>query len=285
MGFLIQRLRGLLLLAAGGLAVGWSLFPVYWAVLLSFKRTEDFLGAKYLPWRQFHPTLANWRLEWNGVRSLSGLGRGLLVSTEVGLVATGFALALGVLAATGLLRLEWDGQARWPVIGLVLLPRIVPPIVLIFPFRELMRRAHLNDTNLALAFAHSTLALPLTVLLLAAALRDVPRALAEAAQLDGASWFRIAWELLVPLIAPVVFAAGVLAFALSWNEYLFAVTNHELHASTAPLAISSLEARDGVEFEYVGSHLVLVLLPPMLLALLARRYVVRGLTMGAVSGE
>jgi multiple sugar transport system permease protein len=81
-----------------------------------------------------------------------------------------------------------------------------------------------------------------------------------------------------------VLTAGTLAFALSWNDYLFAVTNHEKHAATAPLAIAALEARDGVQFEYVGSHLVLVLLPPLVLAVLSRRFIVRGLTMGAISG-
>jgi ABC-type glycerol-3-phosphate transport system permease component len=132
------------------------------------------------------------------------------------------------------------------------------------------------------SIAHSTLALPLTVLLLYAALREVPRSLAEAAQLDGAGWGRIWLQIFLPLVRPVAFAAGVLAFAASWNEYLYAVTNHELHASTAPLAIDALEARDGVQFEYVGSHLVLP--PPLVLVLLARRHLVRGLTMGAVIG-
>jgi multiple sugar transport system permease protein len=284
MAILTRRLRGALIFFAGFLAVAWTTFPFVWALLLSFKRSQDFLGAKYIPWRQFHPTLANWRLEWAGIRSASGLGDGLIVSTEVALLATVFALGLGGLAAIGLLRCEWDGVPRWPIVGLVLVPRIVPPIVLVFPFSTLMRDAHLSDTNLALAIAHSTLALPLTVLLLTAALRDIPRSLADAAQLDGASWWRIGIEILFPLILPVVLAAGILAFAVSWNEYLFAVTNHDLHASSAPLAIDSLEARDGVQFEYVGSHLVLVLLPPMVLALLAQRFIVRGLTLGAISG-
>jgi ABC-type glycerol-3-phosphate transport system permease component len=65
MAILTRRIQGFVLLATGALAVGWTLFPIYWAFLLSFKRTEDFLGAKYLPWRQFHPTLANWHLEWS----------------------------------------------------------------------------------------------------------------------------------------------------------------------------------------------------------------------------
>jgi multiple sugar transport system permease protein len=279
-----RRLQDVLILVVGCLVVVWALFPFLWALLLSFKRSEDFLGPRYIPWWQFHPTLANWRLEWVGIRSASGLGDGLLVSTEVAVTATIIALGLGGLAAIGLLRCEWERRPRWPIIGLVLVPRIVPSIVLIVPLTTLLRRIRLNDTNLGLAIAHSTLALPLTVLLLYAAMRELPRALPEAAQLDGAGWWRIGREILLPLIVPVIFAAGVLAFAVSWNEYLFAVTNHELHASTAPLAIDALEARDGVQFEYVGSHLVLTLLPPLVLVLLASRHLVRGLTMGAVTG-
>jgi multiple sugar transport system permease protein len=84
------------------------------------------------------------------------------------------------------------------------------------------------------------------------------------------------------LIFPVILATGALCFALSWNEFLFALMNVQQRVQTVPLVVASLLNKDGVEFEYVGSHLIMVMLPPVLLALLARRYIVRGLSLGTL---
>lgn len=277
-----RLVRGALLSALAAVTILWVAFPFWWAIIFSVKREADFFGSTLVPFLQFRPTLANWRTEWAILFNQAGLGFGLVNSFVVASTATGLSLVLGLLAAVGLLRCQRDRVPIWPFVALFLLPRVVPSVILAFPFSTIMRRVHLGDTDAALVIAHTTLALPLTILLLFSMLRELPPAVLEAAQLDGATWWRLVRQIVVPLIRPALLAAGTLTFALSWDEYLFAVTNSQVHAATAPLAILSLESREGVEFAYVGSHLVAVLLPPLILVLAAQRFVVRGLTLGAV---
>jgi ABC-type glycerol-3-phosphate transport system permease component len=88
--------------------------------------------------------------------------------------------------------------------------------------------------------------------------------------------------IVAPLLLPALLSTAALCFAQSWNEFLYALMNVQQHAQTAPLAIAALLTKDGIEFEYVGSHLLMVMLPPLLLALAARRVIVRGLSLGIV---
>jgi multiple sugar transport system permease protein len=173
----------------------------------------------------------------------------------------------------------------WLLLVLFVLPRIVPPMVVVIPFSMMMHWLGLTDTLLALIIAHTTLALPLTVLILYSVLTELPSELLDAAQVDGCNPFEVLRLIVVPLLLPAMLAAGVLCFAQSWNEFLFALMNGQKWSWTAPQAVASLITKDGIEFEYVGTHLLLVMLPPPLLALLARRYLVRGLSLGTVKDE
>jgi multiple sugar transport system permease protein len=132
--------------------------------------------------------------------------------------------------------------------------------------------------------AHTCFGLPIAIVVLDAALRDIPADIIDAARLDGASDLTVARQIAVPLLTPVLWAVGVLTFALSWNEFMFAVTNARYKAATAPISVAFLDQRDGVDFEHVGSHIVLIIAIPLVLALLTQRVLVRGLTLGAVRG-
>ena len=88
--------------------------------------------------------------------------------------------------------------------------------------------------------------------------------------------------IIAPLLLPALLSTASLCFAQTWNEFLYALMNVQQHAQTAPLAIAALLTKDGIEFEYVGSHLLMVILPPLLLALVARRAIVRGLSFGTL---
>jgi len=278
------RLRVLtsLLTLALFLALCWTLFPIWWAFALSIKRPPDFFTAKTLPFIQFNPTLTNWQDEWQAFGDPAGLGRGLLGSLIVATTTSALSLELGGLAAVGLRH-----RRRLPtaLVGLLLLPRIFPPVVIALPFAGLMQRVNLTDTWLALVIAHTTLTLPLALLVLYSASLELPDELLEAAQLDGCGTLGLVRWIIAPLILPALLATGALCFAQSWNEYLFALMNVQQRAQTAPLSIAALLTKDGIEFTYVGSHLILVMVPPLLLALVARRYLVRGLSFGLLQDE
>jgi multiple sugar transport system permease protein len=253
--------------AVMALALAWTFFPFYCAFVLSIKLPGDFWAAKYVPFLQFRPTLAHWIQEWQILRDPVGLGRGLMNSLIVAAASAGLSLLLGTLAAYGLRISRRGAYAIWPLLALFLLPRLVPPMVLIIPFTLMMRWLRLSDTQVALIFAHTTLALPLVLLFLYSSMSDIPDDLMDAARMDGCGELGVLRRIVTPALAPMLLAAGVLALAVSWNEFFFALTNA------------------GIEFEYVGSHLLLVLLPPALLVLLlGRRYIVRALSFGTVKG-
>ncbi len=278
----LQRLPRRLAYGVLALALGWTLFPLWWALVLSIKQPLDFFTAKTLPFIQFQPTLDHWRDEWRDFDDPAGLGHGLTNSLIVAGATTGLSLALSSVAALGLLLTRRARRPLWPWLLLFLLPRLLPPVVTALPFALFMAWFGLQDTLLALIFAHTTLTLPLAILIVYPTMSELPPELLDAALVDGCSRLQALRWVLLPLLGPALLAAGALCLAQSWNEFLYALMNVQQQAQTAPLAIASLLTKDGVEFEYVGSHLLLVTLPPLLLALLAQHYLARGLSLGAV---
>ena len=168
------------------------------------------------------------------------------------------------------------------LVVLFLLPRALPPVVTYLPASLLAWRFGMNDTRLALVCFDTTLALPLTILVLHSAVRELPLEVLEAARLDGTGPLGLLLRFIVPLLRPAVVAVGFLSFVASWNEFLFAFTNHGERTIMPSVVVALLEDRDGIPFEHVGSHLTLIVLPPLLLAFVAQRYLVRGMTLGAV---
>jgi multiple sugar transport system permease protein len=265
-------------------ALVWTLFPFYCALVLSIKLSGDFWTSKYIPFLQFRPTLAHWIQEWRDLGSPYGLGRGIANSLIVAAASTGLSLVLGLLTAYGL-RLSRGGRhAIWPLLCFFLLPRFVAPMVVVIPFTMMMRGLGLADTRFALICAHTTLALPLVLLFIYSSMVEIPDEYVDAARIDGCGELTLLFRILAPVLAPVLLVAGVLAFAGSWSEFFFALINAQQRAWTAPLSIASLITKDGIQFEWVGSHLMLVMLPPTLLVLVSYRRLARALTFGTVKG-
>ncbi len=281
----VKNRRRVTLVSAYGvmlLVIVWTFLPFYLALVLSTKYEGDFFQPKFIPFLQYQPTLLHWRYEWRTFLDPAGIGHGLSNSTIVASSSTLLSLILGSLAAYGIRLIHRGRAVVWPLFVLFLLPRILPPAVTFVPFTIMMRWFGLTDTLLALTFAHTALTLPLAVIILYGVVADLPSDLLDAAQIDGCSQFVTYRLIVLPLLVPALLATAAICFALSWNEFLFALANAQQYTWTAPLSIASLLTKDGIEFEYVGSHLLLVLLPPTLLALLARRYVVRGFSWGTV---
>lgn len=255
------------------------LFPLLWALSSSLRIPVDRYTVEGLgvPWLDFDPTLANWRAELAYTETLRSLGRSTLVSGG----ATALALLMGLPAAHGLARAPASGRPTadaWATIVIGL--RLVPPVVLVVPFYLLFRTLGLLDTALALILVNATILLPLAVLLTREAFREVPRALEEAALIDGASAFRVFLSVSLPMALPAVVAAGLIVFAFAWNDYLFAIAMFVLDMRTMPISINSVAG--------TGAGLMvrtlLAIMVPVALALVAQRHIVGGLTMGALRG-
>jgi multiple sugar transport system permease protein len=262
----------------------WTLFPFYCAFVLSIKVSGDFWTPKYIPFLQFRPTLEHWISEWQNMFSPYGLGRGIGNSVIVASGATATSLLLGLLTAYGLRIGRGRGLPAWPLLCFFLVPRFVAPMVVVIPFTIMMRWLGLADTRAAVICAHATLALPLVLLFIYSSMIEIPDEQLDSARIDGCGELAVLFRILVPTLAPVLLVAGVLAFAGSWSEFFFAMMNAQQSAWTAPLSIASLITKDGIEFEWVGSHLLLVMLPPTLLVLVGYRSLARALTFGTVKG-
>jgi ABC-type glycerol-3-phosphate transport system permease component len=265
------------------LALIWTLFPIWWALVSSIKPERDVYRTVLLPYVDFTPTFAHWRWEWANRADTVGLADGVRNSLLVGLGTAACCVALGLLTAVGLRAFRTAAEPR-AVIALLLMPRVVPAVVLLTPLLLLATALRVNDTRAGLVAVHTCLALPVAVLVIDAAVREIPADILAAAVLDGASPLEILRRFVVPLTAPVLWAVGILSFALSWNEFLFAVSNASRNATTVTISVAFLDQRDGVDFEHVGSHIVLIILLPLALAALTQRVLVRGLALGAVKG-
>lgn len=268
--------------AALALVLVWVAFPLYWALVTSFKEPTETFQPTFIPFLQFAPTLNNWADQFR----LAGrdIFKDLRNSLFVAVGSAGLALLLGSMAGYSLARFRFKvGPFRNHDISTWFLSQvIIPPVVVVIPFFLFMQRLKLLDSPLALIFAHTTINLPLATLLMRDTFLGMPVELEEAALVDGASRFAAFRRIILPLAAPAIVSTAILAFAFSWNEFIYALTLTFDQATTIPLLIAGAKMSQGIQFWFVSVRVLLALLPPVLLALAVQRYVVRGLTFGAV---
>ena len=162
--------------------------------------------------------------------------------------------------------------------------RFLPPVATVIPIFLMARETGLLDTPLALALVNATFTLPFAVLILRDVFRELPRELEEAALVDGASHLAVFRLIALPLAAPAIVAAGIICFAFSWNEFLFALNLTVKNAVPMTVIIAGSEHTKGVIFAEIATRILVAVVPPAIMAVLVQRYIVRGLTLGAVKG-
>ena len=278
-----KPLTNILLWAVIIVAAAWCFFPFYWAIVTSFKTPTVILTKPALiPWLDFEPTLFNWQNEfstrWPEISK--ALGNSLIIAVGASVIA----VALGTLAGYGLARFRFERWKNRDMTMWFLSQRFLPPIVTVIPFFLMMKTFNLLDTQLALILANATFTMPFAVLTLRDVFKELPKEMEESAYVDGASHLQAFWHIALPLAAPAIAAAAVICFAFAWNEFLFALILSYEKAIPVTVIIAGVEHTQGIQFHAVATRLLLAILPPALLALTAQRYIVRGLTFGAVKG-
>jgi multiple sugar transport system permease protein len=261
-------------------AAFWVLFPFYWAFINSIKKPAETFRPTWVPFVQFTPTLEHWASEL----AIPETRHAILNSTMIAIGAATLATVLGTLAAYALARFRFKRPTNGGLTSWFLSQRIMPPVLFVIPFFLIMRQVNLLDTVWGLILLNATFTLPLPVIILSQMFRELPVELEEAARVDGASRMQAFFQVALPLVAPGLVAAWILCLAFSWNEFLFALSLTNKSAIPMPVIIAGAEHTRGVQFHYVGVRVLLTMLPPTILALLAQRYIVRGLTLGAVKG-
>jgi len=260
----------------------WAIFLIYWGIVTSLKppaETFTITGIS-VPFLQFRPTLENWRTELSTRESRFTLTNSVIVAVFATLVA----MSLGVPAGYALARFQFRRMKNRDLTVWFLSQRVLPPVVVVIPFFLLMRTLRLLDTQLALILMNATFTLPFAVVISRQAFQELPIELEEAAAVDGCSDLTAFWRIAFPLAAPTLVAVAAICVAFTWNEFLFALSLTSLKAKTFPVYLAGAEDTRGVQFWFMATRATLALAPPTVLALLIQRYIVRGLTFGAVKG-
>ena len=259
-----------------------TFLPLYWAASLSIRNPIEAFTVTGLavPFLQYKPTLSNWKTEL----AVGETQYALLNSLIIGLCTALGVVVLGTPAAYAISRFRFRRPSNADITIWFLSQRVLPPIATVIPFFLIIRFLGLLDTLTALIMVNVTFNLPFVVVIMRQAFLDLPIELEEAALVDGANHFEIFWKISMRLAAPSLAAAVLIVLAFSWNEFLFALTIGTLKAKVIPVHMSGAVDTRGIQFWFVAVRTLIAVSPPVILALIAQRYIVRGLTFGAVKG-
>ena len=259
-----------------GFWVIFTLAPLYWMFITSIKPSNDYMAVPPV-WFPDEPTLVHYTAALFAYRGLDGLVNSLIVS----LAATFLSALFGTLMAYSLARFNTGGKhlAFW-----VLSQRFLPPIAVILPIFLIYRTLRITDTHFGLIIAYTVLTLPVSVWMMYAYFRQMPRSMEEAALVDGCSRWQAFWSVAVPLAAPGIVAAAVFAFIACWTEFFFALILTSRDAFTLPTVFRAFIGFQGAQYGEASALAIVSLVPSIALGILVQRHLVRGLTMGAVRG-
>ena len=253
------------------------LFPFYWMVITTLKPNEELLSREGNPFWVIHPTLAHIKKLLFETAYPDWLWNTMLVSA----VSTALSLVCSVLAAYAIERLRFRGARYFGMA--IFLAYLVPPSILFIPLATMVYTLGLFDTRLALILTYPTFLIPFCTWLLMGYFKSIPLELEECALIDGASRWQILWRIVLPLAVPGLISAGIFAFTLSWNEFIYALTFvSSSEVKTVPVGVvTELVEGDVYHWGSLMAGALFGALPVALLYSFFVEYYVSGLT-GAV---
>lgn len=288
------RWKRVLQYAATIMLIVWFVGPLLWIFNVSFQYDNE-IFAKPPHWIPQTPTLDNYRylitrqppphyaeggsqmghnVSGEALSALPALKNSFIVATIVTLAN----LAVSTLAAYSFSRLRFTG--RNASFGFILLSRLIPPIAVAIPFFAIIDRLGLLDTHLALILVYLAFTLPFTIWFMTKYFDHVPRDMEEAAMVDGCTRFQALTKIVIPVSAPGLAATAAFAFMAAYSEFLFAVLLTKTMASkTVPVVLSAAAINFDVSYALASTAVILAVIPPILFALIFRRYITSGLGM------
>jgi multiple sugar transport system permease protein len=257
----------------------FTLTPIVWMFLTSLKTGADAFAMP--PKFFFEPTLDHYRriLALGGERSIFQAFRN---SLHVTIVTTAISIVVATLAGYSLARLRPRGAGILTVF--IIGVRMLPPIVLVVPLFQLVFRLGLQDTPTALIIPYTALTIPLATFMMYGFFLDLPRELEEAAMIDGASRIAAFWRVILPLATPGLAATAIFTALLPWNDLVFALPMTTIEATTLPVVAARTRVEEGILWGQLGAIATIMTIPVILFTFFVQRYIVRGLTGGAVKG-
>lgn len=256
-------------------------FPLWWSFSNSLRVPLDtfVVSGLGLPWINFEPTLDNWRTHL----SFPEAHLAIYNSTIISLVSTGLALIVGLPAAYALARFRFRFPPNKDITIWFISQRVLPPAAAVVPFFVLWNMLGIYDTKFGMIIVQTTFIMPFVVVIVRQTFLDLPIELEEAAMVDGATHIGAFLKVAVPLSVPAIAAASLIMFTFAWNDYFF-VSVLMMKNFTLPIYIAGGVDSRGVQFWFIAVRTMIAVILPLILCLLAQRYIVRGLTLGAVKG-
>ncbi|TGQ17803.1 MULTISPECIES: carbohydrate ABC transporter permease [unclassified Mesorhizobium] len=280
---LLERvLRGIALT----LVVVFFMFPIVWIFMMSFQTNETILRIP--PQLVFEPTLANYTALITGkLQTAAGtldiaFMRNLWNSIFLSVTSVAVALLLGVPAAYAFARHKFRGSED---IAFTLLSfRFAPALLVLLPLTLYFQKLGLANTYFGLIWVYQLICLPLILWIVRGYFEDIPADIEYAYRIAGHSWFATFRKIALPLAGPGIAAAGLLAFIFAWNNFVFALVLAS--ADKQPVTVGALAfiTSSGIQYGQISAAIVLSITPTLALALYAQRYLVEGLSLGAVKG-
>jgi multiple sugar transport system permease protein len=268
-----------------------SVFPIYWTITTSFKTAVNVTQGHLIPWVDFQP-------DWKGWRSLGlspdTIGRTSTVRAEflkrfensfiASLGAASLAVIIGSLAAYGLSRFQYKfGPWRNRDIAFFFLSQLIlPPVVLAMPFLVLYKGLALLDSKIGLILIYTLMVLPIVIWIMRDQFDTIPIELEQAALVDGCSLWGAFLRIVLPIALPGMVAAFILSVVLCWNEYFFAALLTSTNAKTIPVMVASQTGSQGISWWSMAAISTAAIAPLLLIGIFLERYIVKGLTAGAV---
>jgi multiple sugar transport system permease protein len=265
-------------LLAAGIVVVNGFFPAFWILLTSLK-TETELVSKPITYWPHNASLANYMQAFTDQPLLRYLGNSALVAIG----ATVVSLIVSSLAAYAIARLNL--KRRQLILTCIVASSMFPLVTLLVPIFETMRAAGLLNTYTALILPYTVLNLPVCTLVLVGFFQSIPKDLENAAMIDGCTRIGALWRVVVPLAAPGVFTAGILAFVNAWDEFLLALSlNASASMRTVPVGITLYQGEFTFPWPIISAALIVAIVPIAVLIVLFQERVVGGLTQGGLKG-
>ena len=268
-----KRIRTLFIWVTLAVIIIAFLFPIYWMVLSSLKTQVDNLA--YPPSFFFEPTLKNYQVIFVKENYL----KYIVNSTIVALGAVIFSLILGVPAAYSIVHYKQKRVALFLLLG-----RILPGVSVLIPWFVVYARLKLIDTYTGVIMAHMIQIFPLVVWLMITYFKEIPSSLHDQGLIDGCSIYGILQKIILPLSTPGLATAAVLAFIFSWNNFMFSLVFAQSRTMTLPIAAYKFIGYGEIDWGGITAAATVITQPVMILGLFIQRWVVQGLTLGAVKG-
>ena len=254
------------------------IFPYLWMAITSFKPIEEFFTYP-LQWMSDNWTLHQYRAVLDDPRFMRSLWNSFLVSS----IVTGISLILSIPAAYGLTRLRVRGGKG--ILVMILSSQFFPPMIFFVPFYIILSQVHLLNTISGLVFAYLSVTLPVCTWMIATTFRNIPFELEEAARVDGCGDIRTIFEVVLRMSLPGITTAGLFAFVLAWQEYIFALLyTTTADAQTAPVILYFFLGQHQIDYGRLMAAAVLLSLPIIVPFAVMQRYFRQGRGEGGVKG-